>query len=215
MQISKEKAAENRDRLLTEAARLFRERGFSGAGVDALTEAAGLTHGSLYSRFGSKERLAAEALARALSGSPAHRLSRERDAPGGALDRFVSRYLSARHRDAPGDGCVFAALGSEIPRQGPAVRRVFTAGLRASAARLAGVLPAHRHPAPEDEALAVLASLVGGLILARAVGDPALSDRILAASAGHLLDGTPASGQPAPHRTDGSATAQQTGGQHE
>ena len=59
MRVSKEQAAQNRARILAEAARLFRERGLSGVGVDALTEAAGLTHGSLYSQFGSKERLAA------------------------------------------------------------------------------------------------------------------------------------------------------------
>ncbi len=49
MRVSKEKAAENWERILTEAARLFREHGLTGVGVDALTEAAGLTHGSLYS----------------------------------------------------------------------------------------------------------------------------------------------------------------------
>ena len=69
MRVSKEQAAGNRERILTEAARLFRERGLSGVGVDALTEAAGLTHGSLYSQFGSKERLAAEALDHAVATS--------------------------------------------------------------------------------------------------------------------------------------------------
>src|SRR4029453_19471616 len=61
VRVSKEKAAENRERILLAAARLMRERGISGAGVDALTEAAGMTHGSLYSQFGSKERLLEEA----------------------------------------------------------------------------------------------------------------------------------------------------------
>ena len=65
MRVSKEKAAENWERIVTAAARLFREHGLSGVGVDALTDAAGLTHGSLYSQFGSKERLAAEALSHA------------------------------------------------------------------------------------------------------------------------------------------------------
>ena len=62
MRVSKEQAAKNRERILTAASRLIRERGISGAGVDALTEAAGMTHGSLYSQFGSKERLVEEAL---------------------------------------------------------------------------------------------------------------------------------------------------------
>ena len=216
MRVSKEKAAENRARILTEAARLFRERGLSGVGVDALTEAAGLTHGSLYSQFGSKERLAAEALAHALASSPAHRLSESEEADlGSDLDRFVSSYLSARHRDAPGHGCALAALGGEVPRQGLAVRQAFTQGLRAIVARLATVLPARRHQAPEDEALAVAATLVGGLILARAVDDASLSDRILAACTGHLMDAAPPEGPHPQSRPAGSAPTQPARGQHE
>src|SRR3954451_6384422 len=67
MRISKEKAAENRDRILKAASRLMRERGISGVGVDTLPEAAGMTHGSLYSQFGSKERLIEEAVADAIA----------------------------------------------------------------------------------------------------------------------------------------------------
>ena len=101
---------------MTAAARLFREHGLSGVGVDALTAAAGLTHGSLYSRFGSKERLATEALSHAASTSSA-RLS-----DAGTLDDYITRYLSADHRKRRGDGCVMAALAGEIPRQGAAIR---------------------------------------------------------------------------------------------
>src|SRR5947199_10448266 len=67
MRVSKEQAAENRERILKAAARLMRERGISGVGVDALAEAAGMTHGSLYSQFGSKERLVEEAVAYAIT----------------------------------------------------------------------------------------------------------------------------------------------------
>jgi TetR/AcrR family transcriptional repressor of nem operon len=191
MKVSREKAAENRARILTEAARLFRERGISGVGVDALTEAAGLTHGSLYSRFGSKERLAAEAIAEALAGSADRLLPPGARQGPDALGALAARYLSARHRDAPGAGCALAALASEAPRQGPAVRRALTEGLRGFAARLVPLLPRRGRLAPEDEALAVVATLVGGLVLARAVDDPALSDRILDASRRRLADGPP------------------------
>ena len=51
MRVSKEKAAQNRERILTSAARLFREHGIDATGVDAITEDAGLTHGGLYSQF--------------------------------------------------------------------------------------------------------------------------------------------------------------------
>ena len=117
MRVSKERAAQNRARILTAAARLFRERGLSGVGVDAVTDAAGLTHGSLYSQFGSKERLAVEALGHALSENAAE-LSDAR-----TLDDFVSRYLSADHRARVGEGCSLTALAGDIPRQGSARRR--------------------------------------------------------------------------------------------
>lgn len=186
MRVSKEKAAENRARILTEAARLFRERGLSGVGVDALTEAAGLTHGSLYSQFGSKERLAAEALEHALARSA---LARRPEGDGGqTIAELIERYLSPAHRDGPGQGCAMAALGCELPRQAPALRRVFTTALRDRVARLARLLPGHDKAPPEDEALALLSSLVGALILARAVEDEALSDQILSAARESLLD---------------------------
>ena len=46
MKVSKRQAAANRGRILAEAGRLFRERGLAGVGVDALAEAAGLSHGA-------------------------------------------------------------------------------------------------------------------------------------------------------------------------
>jgi len=180
VRVSKEQAAENRARILTEAARLFRERGLSGVGVDALTEAAGLTHGSLYSQFGSKERLAAEALEAAMAGTALARIPD--DAGPEALAGIVANYLSPAHRDRPGKGCAFAALGCDVARQGPALREVFTGGIRMAAKRLAMLLPGRRRQASEDRALALLSAMVGALILARAVDDPALSDRILAAT---------------------------------
>jgi len=185
MRVSREKAAENRERILSAAARLFRERGLSGVGVDALTEAAGLTHGSLYSQFGSKDRLAAEALEYALAGTAA-RMDRIGD-----LADYAARYLSAAHRDAPGGGCSLAALGCEMPRQSEPVRHVFTEGVRRVTARLAALLPGRDKRRREDGALAVMATMVGALVLARAVDDPELSDRILAVSRARLSQPVP------------------------
>lgn len=174
MRVSKQKAAENRQRILTEAARLFREHGLSGVGVDAVTSAAGLTHGSVYSQFGSKERLAAEAFDHAVRQSSA--TIRE----VGTLDDYVTRYLSKDHRDGRGEGCAMAALLSEMPRQGTAVRRGFTDAVRGFTKRIAALMPGRRKS--EDAALATIATLVGALALARAVDDADLSDRILAAA---------------------------------
>lgn len=182
MRVSKQQGAANRERILAEAARLFRERGLAGVGVDALAEAAGMTHGALYSRFGSKERLAAEALDHALAGSAA------KSGRAATLAEYAAGYLSERHRDAPGGGCAIAALGAEMPRHGGAVRRGFTEGLRGMAARVAALLPAERAEAREAAALAHVATMVGALVLARAVDDPELSGRILAAARGRVVE---------------------------
>ena len=177
MRVSKEQAADNRERMLEVASRLIRERGISGVGVDALTEAAGLTHGSLYSQFGSKERLVEEALDYALAASG------RKTAEVSTLGRYNAGYLSAAHRDGPGSGCPLAALCCEMPRQSQGVRERFTAGLRGMAARLSGRVDSRlKQRQRDEEALAIIASLVGALVLARAVSDPKLSDDILRAT---------------------------------
>jgi TetR/AcrR family transcriptional repressor of nem operon len=181
MRVSKEQAAENRERILNAASRLMRERGISGMGVDALTEAAGMTHGSLYSQFGSKERLIEEAVAHAIA-------IKGREVPEAfALGDYVSEYLSAEHRDMPGSGCPFAALGCEMLHQSKGVRERFTAGVRSMVALLSGRMGSGlKQRQRDDKALAAVASLVGALVLARAVNDPKLSDDILRATKSRL-----------------------------
>jgi TetR/AcrR family transcriptional regulator, transcriptional repressor for nem operon len=179
MRVSKEEGAANHARIVSEAARLFRERGL-GVGVDALTQAAGLTHGSLYSRFGSKEALAAEAVAHAFA------CTAEKWDGVESLAKYADAYLSVHHRDNPGHGCTISALGSEMPRQGKTVRRHFTEGIRRSMARLARLTSSNRERQRQDEALAYMATLLGTLVLARAVDDPKFSDQILKAGRAHL-----------------------------
>lgn len=183
MRVSKEQAAKNRERILEAASRLMRERGISSVGVDALTEAAGMTHGSLYSHFGSKERLVEEAVAYAIA-------TKGQEVPEDfALNGYISEYLSAAHRDEPGSGCPFAALCCEMPRQSKGVRERFTAGVRGMIALLNGRMDSGLKPRQrEEKALATAASLVGALVLARAVNDPKLSDDILRATRNALGD---------------------------
>jgi TetR/AcrR family transcriptional regulator, transcriptional repressor for nem operon len=181
MRVSKEQAAKNRERILKAASRIIRERGISGAGVDALTEAAGMTHGSLYSQFGSKERLVEEAVDYALAAS-----AQTTDGATTLAD-YTSNYLSAAHRDKPGSGCPLAALCCEMPNQSSGVRERFTAGLRGMIGQLSARMgSALKQRQRNEEALAMAASLVGALVLARAVNDPKLSQDILRATKSRL-----------------------------
>jgi TetR/AcrR family transcriptional regulator, transcriptional repressor for nem operon len=189
MRVSKEKAAQNRERILTSAARLFREHGIGATGVDAITEDAGLTHGGLYSQFGSKEAIAAEAIRFALGrGKRVWQRALERNPGKRALPAIVDGYLSRAHRDAPGSGCVVAALGTDIARQPRRVRQVFTREIKDDLEFLSRLMAGggDRSRSYED-AIVAFATMAGALILARAVSDEALSDLILRSTAKRVI----------------------------
>lgn len=181
MNVTKEKAAENRENLLIQAARLFRERGISGIGVDALAEAANMTHGSLYSQFGSKDKVLAESLTNGFDKIIARRATLEN------ISEVIDLYISSAHRDNPGAGCFIPTLGSEIPRQSTEVRARFTDIVKRSMDLLGSMLPGKRKRQREDEALPIFATMIGTIILSRAVDDAKLSDRILSVNREYLL----------------------------
>jgi len=180
MRVSKEKADQNHQQILRAAARLFRERGISATGVDAITKDAGLTHGSLYSQFGSKEAIAAEAI-RFAAGRGKRVWERVAQRQGGkkAFPEIAAGYLSREHRDAPGTGCVVAALGADIARQPRAVRDVFTSETKKVIEYLADQMPGSDRGRWRVNAIAAFACMIGGLVLARAVSDEGFSELIL------------------------------------
>lgn len=183
MRVTRERATENRAKVVAAAARLFREHGFDGVGVDAIMKEAGLTHGGFYANFASKGDLVAEAVAKGLADSRAKQRSQH------SLQDFAARYLSPAHRTAVGEGCVLAALGPDAARHSDAVRAEATAHVKFEIDRLAGLLPPGA-PAARKRATTALASTIGALILARLVDDPRLSDEILAAAKTALAEGT-------------------------
>ncbi len=180
MKVTKEQAAENRERILDTAARLFRERGFDGIGVADLMQNAGLTHGGFYGQFESKEDLAAQACERALAQSAARLERLIGDHPKDPLAAVAGSFLSTRHRDNAGDGCAFVALGAEAPRHAPEVRKVFADGLRFRVGKLMEFMPGTK-AARRRKALAMMAGMVGAQVLARAVDDTQFSNEILEA----------------------------------
>src|SRR6266511_50770 len=126
MKVSREQAAQNRERIVETAAQLFRKRGFEGIGVSDLMKEAGFTHGGFYGHFSSKEDLIAEASARALTRSLALWSELTERASSDRLAAIAGAYLTSIHRDNPGAGCLLAALGPDVSRQGPTVRRAAT-----------------------------------------------------------------------------------------
>lgn len=171
MKVSREQMAEHRARILEAASRLFREKGVEAVTVAEVMRAAGLTHGGFYGHFASKDDLVAQALAHALKAS----LGKTSD-----LLTFIDDYLSSEHRDNPGKGCPTAGLAAEMRHESPEARAAMTAGLRAQIDELSGALPGGRAADRRRSAIGSWAAMVGAVILARAVDDPAFSDELLA-----------------------------------
>lgn len=181
MKVSREQAAQNRARVVETAARLFREHGYSGIGVADLMKGAGLTHGGFYGNFGSKEALMTEAVTHAFDKSLANWDKLVRKQPEHSLEAITSAYLSAAHRDHPGQGCAVAALGPEVARLASAVRSAMSDGVRQQVDKLSALMPPEDDDEKRQAALVTYASMVGALVLSRAVNDAALSEEFLSA----------------------------------
>ncbi len=175
--------AETRVRILGAAGAAFRGRGYAAVGIDEVMSEAGFTAGAFYKHFSSKEALLAASLGESGAASRQGLLAGLDDVEGPALLRAVAaRYLSRTHRDAAALGCPLPALSAEVARSGSGPRGQVQEYLEALLRELAGRVPPAPGLAPEDRVLATAAVLVGGLLLARAVPDGALSERILRAS---------------------------------
>lgn len=168
--------AEKHEKILGAASRLFRERGFSGVSVSEIMKATGLTHGPFYNHFASKEALMAECLAHA-SGESLAGLDAAAATPGG-MAAYADAYLSPDHRDMPAEGCLLAALASEAA-QTESVKATLSTHVQAMVQRYVKYVPWRSKQAARAESIRTLASMVGAVVLARAVDDMALSDEIL------------------------------------
>jgi len=167
MRYPAQETAAKHERIVKEASRLFRERGFENLSVGEVMQAAGLTHGAFYAHFGSKEELQASAVAYGQKVSLGRLQRSNSEKREGS---YADQYLSRRHRDNPGDGCTMAALAQEVARSTPELKAAFEQGLEEILSAKAG---------DRKEAIFQTAAMIGGVVLARAVQDLRLSEEIL------------------------------------
>ena len=175
------------ERIVGAAARAIRRSGYGGTGVAEIMKDVGLTHGGFYAHFASREAMLAEAADQAGAESVAT-LTRVAAAapPQEALRAMIQAYLSKAHIEDAETGCPVAALGSEMPRQPPKVRRAATRRIKEMLDLVARHSPCHGEPGAYGQALVTVATMVGALVLARAVDDPTLSEALRDASVKHL-----------------------------
>ena len=175
MRYEKGRKEASRQKIMEVAAERFRADGIAATGLATIMSDAGLTNGAFYPHFRSKADLVRETVAAATSATRFRNFIAE-----DGLDVALDAYLSPEHRDDPGQGCPLAALLPELARQPLETRRVYADNFLALARELASALPAKTKD-PEGVAIAIYATLIGSVQLARAAEGTELSDRILAA----------------------------------
>jgi TetR/AcrR family transcriptional repressor of nem operon len=192
MRYSREHKLETHARIVKKASVRLREMGAHGIGVADLMKDAGLTHGGFYAHFDSREALVIEAFAYAMDrGTERWRKLAEQTPPDKRLATIVESYLTAVHRDDPGRGCAVPTLGAEIARESPRTRKAFAAKLEQMIDMLAAQIPDVPRKAARKQARAILATMMGTLVLARVAGNGEFSDEILGAGRDAALSRTP------------------------
>ncbi len=175
------------ERIVSVAARAIRRSGYDGTGVADIMKEAGLTHGAFYAHFTSREAMLAEAAGRACAESAAAAANVVAGVPPNmALASMLNAYLSREHVEHAEMGCPLAALGSETPRQAAEVRRVATRHIKEMIDLVARQSPDWGQPGAHERALVTVATMVGALLLARAVDERGLSDGLRKAALKYL-----------------------------
>jgi TetR/AcrR family transcriptional repressor of nem operon len=178
-----EQKAETREKILSTAARSFREHGSETNGIGQVMKELGLTKGGFYRHFESKGDLYAAAVARAFEELGDRMMAVAKAAPKGAeLRAVIEHYLSARHLNAPGIGCPLAALAPEIARQPLDVRKRINQSMQGYAERMLPYIPGRADEEKRARVFILFSGMAGVLVAARALADSQGRERMLAAA---------------------------------
>jgi TetR/AcrR family transcriptional regulator, transcriptional repressor for nem operon len=175
MRRSKAEKADTHSKIVSVAAKRLRERGLQGIGISDLMEEAGVTTGGFYKHFGSRDDLVIEALGEAFR----HLDKMEREAED--LPALLTEFLSEAHCADPGTGCAITSLAGDVRQASTAVQAVFTERVKHNLTYYADRSEGSDVHARRSKAIMLFSAALGGLTLARAVNDKALSREILVA----------------------------------
>jgi TetR/AcrR family transcriptional repressor of nem operon len=177
--------AQVRERIIESARRLFNRHGFESVSINSIMEDAGLTRGGFYAYFKSKSDLYVEVLGCFFT-DPNWKNRWEGveidSASSEAAAQIVRAYLSRQHFDDVDNSCPMVALPNDVARSDEKVRETFNSVFKAMVAMLGRDVKNSTRDS-EDAALAIAALCVGGMVLARALSDTTLADRLRDAAA--------------------------------
>ncbi len=193
MPYAPEHKVETRTRILDSARKLFNRNGLTTISIDEIMAGAGLTRGGFYQYFQSKEELYAEAIThfRDCEPAPWQREAFAANPQGQALAKAIlDAYLSRTHLDDVDGSCPIIGLATDVARENGAAKRAYHQIME----MMTGVFGANLGPNPiagidrsvndaeTQRALAVVALCVGGMVLARAVGEEGPGDELRVAA---------------------------------
>ncbi|ABD69495.1 transcriptional regulator, TetR family [Rhodoferax ferrireducens T118] len=180
MRYPADQKAETHKQIVDIAAREFRSKGLQGIGISNLMSQVGLTHGGFYAHFKDRDALVEEAAVCAANHGFQQLMAAAQAAkPGKEVAAMLDYYLSPAHRDEPGFGCVLPALAAEIAGQADSVRDAFTQAAKQNLNQMARYMPGASEKSRLTQAMVLLSSMAGGVLVARAVNDPKLSKLLL------------------------------------
>jgi TetR/AcrR family transcriptional regulator, transcriptional repressor for nem operon len=168
------------NRIVENASYGLRQKGANGLSVVDLMKLAGLTHGGFYNHFDSRAALVGEAIAFAMD-QMTERWKKLADgkANGERFEALIADYLSPRHRDNPKHGCALPTLAADVARSSPSEQQALASKLEKMIDVFVELLPGEPPQQARQIATGAIATMVGSIVLSRAVGAGKLSDRIL------------------------------------
>ena len=175
-------------RIVENASYGLRQKGAEGLSVVDLIEARGSDAGGFYNHFDSRAALVGEAIAFAMD-QMTERWKKLANGKvnGEPFEALIADYLSPRHRDNPKHGCALPALAADVARSSPSERRALASKLEKMIDVFAELLPDEAPQQAHQIATGAIATMVGSMVLSRAVGAGKLSDSIL--DAGRMTAG--------------------------
>ena len=168
--------AQKRQELVTISGKLAKKQGFYTTGIDKFMQSAGVTSGSFYAHFASKNELFKALITNETERSIKMWWNNPHDTVEDWVDFELNRYLTLSHVEQPENGCFLPALAQEIAVSASDIRQLHQQELLRGHALFA------EHLGSEEKAWAMMSQLAGAILIARSIEDEHLRRVILDAN---------------------------------